>query len=389
MNQQILNEALAKFVKRWGEEPTAISYAPGRVEVLGNHTDYNEGFVLSAGINYGTFFLAGPAEGNTCTLRAGDVEEEITFDCTEPGRSEECGWSNYVRGVLAGLCEVGNIENGFNGLFFGDVPIGSGLSSSAALEISSGLALAKLYGLNVSPMDMAKIGQASEHNYAGVKCGLMDQISSLYAEEDKLVMSDFRSLDIETVDMGHDACFVVCNTGVKHALVDGEYNERREKCEEAAVFFKGVLDHPVAALRDVSWEEWQARQGEMEPVAAKRSAHPVGENDRVLRGREALHHNDLEAFGKLMFESHESSINYFENSCPELDFLVKTARSVPGALGARLSGGGFGGSVVVLTGPRDAETVSKALANAYAHEYGQPCENLLIRPSEGARLVGE
>jgi len=357
------------------------------VEVLGNHTDYNEGFVLSAAINFGTYFLASPSEDTTCRIVAGDLMAEVTFDVNAPEAVTENTWANYVIGVLAGLQSHGETKTGFNGMFLGNIPLGAGLSSSAALEMCTGLALGKLYGIDVEAMAMAKIGQKAEHEHAGVKCGLLDQVSSLFGQENSLVMTDFRSLEIETLPLGGDAAFLMCNTKAKHALVDGEYNERREHCEEAAAFFKGVLPHPVAALRDVSWAEWEVHSPAMDAMTAKRSAHPIGEDERVLDGRTMLDSGDLAGFGKLMFASHDSSVNYFENSCEELDTIVNAAKEIPGVLGARLSGGGFGGSVVALIHPRDAEAVSQAINAAFEKAHGHPCDISVITPSAGARIV--
>jgi galactokinase len=387
MNVQVLESAREKFSARFGRAPTAIAYAPGRIEVLGNHTDYNEGYVLSAAIDAGTFFLAAPADGPACRLVAGDIGEQVRFDVAAPAPSREAPWSNYVKGVLAELTRRQAAPRGFDGLFLGNVPLGAGLSSSAALEISTGLALCALYGWNVPPLELARIGQAAEHHFAGTKCGLLDQISSLFGEENRLVMSDFRSVEARSVPLGDDALFLMCNTSVKHSLVDGEYNERRRRCEEAARHFASVLPHPVAALRDVSQEEWARHAAGMDPVAARRAAHIVGENARVLAGRDLLADGRLEAFGQLMFESHESSRVNFENSCRELDVLVKAARGIAGVLGARLSGGGFGGSAVALVHPRDAEVAAHAIRTAYAKELGHPCDVRPIRPSAGARAI--
>lgn len=387
INEALYEKATGLFEDHYGKDHSVAAYAPGRVEVLGNHTDYNEGYVLSAAINFGTFFLVSPREDSTCRLVAGDIMEEVTFDVAAPEASTESSWSNYVKGVLAGLAAHGDVGHGFDALFLGNIPLGAGLSSSAALEITSGLAFMKLYGVEVDMIALAKIGQKAEHEYAGVKCGLLDQISSLFGKKDQLVMSDFRSLDVSNVPMGAYACFLMCNTHAKHALVDGEYNERREKCEAAAAFFKDVLDHPVAALRDVSWEEWEQRQPQMDPQTAKRAAHPIGENARVLKGRELLAQHQLAEFGKLMFDSHESSRVFFENSCEELDTIVAAARDIPEVLGARLSGGGFGGSAVVLVHPDDVEKVSAALSAAYAEAHGQPCDISVVEPSGGACVV--
>ncbi len=387
LNRPVFEEALSRFTSVFGARPTAAAYAPGRVEVLGNHTDYNEGFVLSAAIDAGIFFLAAPSGCDDCRVVAGDLMRQAPFTVANPAPHGDTVWANYVKGVFAGLRDRSGLTTGFNGLFLGNVPLGSGLSSSAALEMSTGLALGALYGLDVPKLELARIGQAAEHNYAGVKCGLLDQVSSLFGRRGSLVMTDFRSLDVSTVPLGEDACFIVCNTNAKHALVDGVYNERRAKCEAATAHFAKVLDHPVTALRDVTWAEWEAHQGGMDPLAARRSAHPIGEDERVVNGRALLRTGDLAAFGALMFDSHASSIHYFENSCAELDFVVDLCKRIPGVLGARLSGGGFGGSVVALVHPRDAETVGHALAGPYARRFGHPCGIRVITPSDGAATI--
>jgi galactokinase len=387
LNGDVDQEALKRYRQHFGSAPAVAAYAPGRVEILGNHTDYNEGYVLSAAIDCGTCFLAAPAQDSTCRLVAGDLMEEVVFDAGDAPRPSDKGWPNYVVGVLAGLRSHGETGRGFNGLFYGNVPLGAGLSSSAALEMAAGLALCALYGISLDRLDLARIGQAAEHDYAGVKCGLLDQIASLFGSPKMLVMTDFRTLAVQTVPLGPDVCFLMCNTNVKHALVDGEYNERRRRCEEATQFFASCLPHPVTALRDVTWGEWEQHSSQMDPVASNRAAHVIGENTRVLRARELLEAEQLEEFGTLMFESHESSRVRFENSCVELDFLVHSARNIPGVMGARLSGGGFGGSVVVLLHPRDVEVATHALSATYLKEFGRPCDVRTIRPSAGASLI--
>jgi len=377
-----------KFAETFGREPAVVSHAPGRIEVLGNHTDYNEGYVLSAAINCGTFFALAPRDDGLVRLVAGDIMDETDFPAAAPERSDEHSWSNYVKGSLAGLnALVGTPERGFDAMFLGNVPLGSGLSSSAALETSAILAMARARGAEISPLDVALVGQKAEHEFAGVKCGLLDQATSVFGERDHLVMSDFRTREFKPVEFPSDVCFLMCNTHAKHALVDGAYNERRECCERAARFFAAALDHPVSALRDVSWDEWLAHRAEMPELDARRSAHPIGENGRVLAGVEMLRSGDVEAFGNLMFESHDSSRNYFENSCPELDTVVDAAKAVPGVLGARLSGGGFGGSAVVLVRTRDAEAAAAAIRHAYAHKHGDRCDTRTVVCSDGARIV--
>jgi galactokinase len=272
-------------------------------------------------------------------------------------------------------------------MFLGNIPLGSGLSSSAALEVSTGLALSALYDIQVEGSSMARICQTAEHEYAGVKCGLLDQITSLFGREDQLVMTDFRTLEVSNVPLGRDCCLVLCDTAVKHSLVESEYNNRRETCREAADFFAAVLDHPVIALRDVGQAEFEEHRQEMKPVAAKRAAHVVSENERVIRAREFLEQGKIEEFGKLIFESHESSRTDFENSCPALDFLVDRAAGIPGVLGAKLCGGGFGGSVVILAHRRDADVIRQALASAYEKQYGHVCVTRAVTPAAGAHVV--
>ncbi len=387
MNNTLKNELLLKFKTQFGCEPTAVAYAPGRVEVIGNHTDYNEGLVLSAAINYGTFFAVAPSRSPLCRLVAGDIMHEVTFPADAPNPVSRDTWANYCLGVHAGLLAKAPFTEGFFGMFLGDIPQGSGLSSSAALEMATALALAARYGIFLDKLEAAKIGQRAEHSFAGVKCGLLDQISSLYGREDMLVKTDFRSLDVENVPLSPDATLLVCNSNARHALVDGAYNQRREDCEAAAAYFKGVLNHPVAALRDVSRAEWEQFKSGLPERVANRSAHPVGEDERVLSGAKLLDAGDLAGFGRLMFESHESSRLLFENSCEELDILVDICRLTEGVLGARLSGGGFGGSIVALVGRDHADAAGKAIAQAYAARTGKVCDVLAIRPSEGARLV--
>ena len=209
------------FRDRYGRPPEVAAYAPGRVEVLGNHTDYNEGWVLSAAIDLGTYFVCRRRDDGACRLLAGDVLEEAAFDAAAPAPSQTHAWSNYVKGVLAGLAADAPAPHGFDAAFLGNVPLGAGLSSSAALEMSAGLALAALYGRAVEPLRLARIGQAAEHRFAGVKCGLLDQLTSLHGRDGMLVETDFRTFAVTHAPLGPEACLLLCNTHARHALVDG------------------------------------------------------------------------------------------------------------------------------------------------------------------------
>jgi len=387
MNTALIETIKQTHTQRFGTPPTVAAYAPGRVEILGNHTDYNEGFVLSAAIDLGVGLALNPVQSTQCTVQALDVPEEICFDLPVTSPVKQPLWVNYVRGVVNKLGVLGRIEPGFQATFAGDIPVGAGLSSSAALEIAVALALSRLYKITVAPLELAKIGQAAENDFTGARCGLLDQISSLFGQDHALVFSDFRTLAVETVPLAADVCFLLADTRVKHSLVASAYNERREQCERAAVFFASVLDHPVKALRDVTLDEYNAFAVRLDPIATRRAAHVIGENARVLEADQFLRAGNVRAFGKLMYQSHHSSQVNFENSCPELDFIVAEAKRLPEVLGARLSGGGFGGSVVLMVHPRDASVVGQTIKSAYARKFGHTCETRMVRPAAGARVL--
>ncbi|MEG1552819.1 MAG: galactokinase [Kiritimatiellia bacterium] len=387
VNQEIYTQLIEKYKAHFGVAPTVVAYAPGRIEVLGNHTDYNEGYVFSAAINYGTFFAVAPNTEGHHRVVAGDLMHEVVFPLTDAKPVTKDTWANYVIGTVAGLSKIQPLPNGLNGMFLGNIPLGAGLSSSAALEMCTGKAVCRLYGIHVDTATLAKIGQAAEHHYAGCNCGLLDQLSSLCGADGKLVKTDFRTLTVETVDIGSDVCFLMCDPNAKHALVDGEYNARRKACEAAVIHFAQKLSHPVRALRDVTLAEWSAHKAELDPIVANRAAHPIGEDERVLEGATLLARGDVTAFGQLLFDSHESSRTKFENSCNEIDHVVAIAKSTKGVLGARISGGGFGGSAVVLVNSCDAAQAAKTIAQKYEEAYGKPCSVSRIQPSQGASIV--
>ncbi len=388
-NQEVYNELVEKFEKQYGCKPVAVAYAPGRIEVLGNHTDYNEGYVFSAAIDHGTFFAIAPNEGTDCQLTAGDLMKQVDFDISDVQPRKEDTWQNYVTGTFNWLFDgkPAEAKHGWKGMFLGNIPLGAGLSSSAALEMCTVLALCKIYGIEKTKEEMAKIGQKAEHTFAGCPCGLLDQISSLAGKEGQLVKTDFRTLKFENVDMGAGVAFMMVKSNAKHALVDGAYASRRQACEDAAKHFASVLRHEVTHLRDVSTAEWILYRGGLPETTSKRAIHPIGEDERVLKGAELLEKGDLAGFGALMFDSHESSRTWFENSCAELDTIVDAAKAIPEVYGARLSGGGFGGSCCLLVKPEAADKISAEITKAYKAVYGDEPVCALIKPSEGAHLV--
>lgn len=393
LNQDIYEKVVKTFEALYCAKPRIVSYAPGRIEVLGNHTDYNAGYVFSAAIDKGTFFAVSPTDDDVVEIFATDigVEGELWKGTLADVKKVESGptWANYPLGTFAWLFggKPTEAKHGFKAVFGGNIPLGAGLSSSAALEMATALALQKLYKTAFDKTELAKIGQKAEHTFAGCPCGLLDQASSMYGQAGALVKSDFRFNTFETVSLGPTVAFMMVKSNAKHALVDGAYASRRQACEDAAKYFAGVLRKPVTHLRDVSMAEWVLYRGGLSETTAKRAVHPIGEDERVLQGAALLEKGDLKAFGALMYDSHESSRNWFENSCEELDAIVDAAKAIPEVYGARLSGGGFGGSCCLLVEPAAADRIAAQITREYKAKFGDEPVCSLIQPSDGAHLV--
>ena len=389
LNQEIYDELIGKYEKMYGKKPDIVAYAPGRIEVLGNHTDYNEGYVFSAAIDKGTFFAVSLSDDDTCELTAGDFMETAKFTLSTVAPAKEMTWQNYVTGTFNWLFDgkPAAAGKGWKGMFLGNIPLGAGLSSSAALEMCTAIALQKLYGTNKDKTELAKIGQKAEHTFAGCPCGLLDQASSMYGQDGALVKSDFRTNEFESVKMGDGVAFMMVKSNAKHALVDGAYASRRQACEDAAKYFATVLRKPVTHLRDVTMAEWVLYRGGLPETTAKRAVHPIGEDERVVQGAALLEKGDLKGFGALMYDSHESSRNWFENSCEELDAIVDAAKALPEVYGARLSGGGFGGSCCLLVDPAAADKIAAHITKEYKAKFGDEPVCSVIRASAGAHLV--
>jgi galactokinase len=325
-------------------ELAVTGVSSGRAEWLGNHTDYNDGLVLGIGLGVGATVTARPWAGRQLVLRAEDLAEEVTCDLDDLRPAGPGAWANYPLGVAAGFLARGARAGGLHLSIRSTVPMGAGLSSSAALECATARALQQAWGTDFDEMELARIGQEAEHKFAGVRCGLLDQVTSLFAVRDHAVFFDCRSLEVERIPVPPEARFVIVQSGVKHALSGGAYNERRAECEEAARVL-GVGKLREATPRMINEAE---TEGRLQGAPLRRARHVVGENNRVAAAVASLAAGDLAAVGRLMDESHESSRTLFENSCEELDFLVSAARTIPGCLGARLTGGGFGGAVLAL-----------------------------------------
>jgi len=385
-DKTIVDQATAVHAQIHGCRPAVVAYAPGRIEVLGNHTDYNEGTTFSCAINMGHCFCISPSEKSGVRVTAGDLGATAEFDPGTPERlGKEFQWANYVKGVMFFLREQGVEVDAIDCTFMGSIPMGAGLSSSAALEMASAYAVLEYTGKTLDRLQIARAGQRAEHDFAGCSCGLLDQFSSIYGVHHGLIHSDFRTLKTYPVKLPDDAVFLMINPHIKHALADSPYNARRESCERAALEFDRLLDHPVKALRDVSWEEFETLRDKIDPEAAQRAEHIVAEITRVEKGVGLLADGRLEDFGQLLFDSHETSRTAFENSCEELDMIVEAAREA-GALGARLSGGGWGGSAVALARAETAEPICKKVIEACRLQGLEPTAEIIV-PSAGATIV--
>lgn len=384
MTQDLRATIVAKFAAERGSAPKVLARAPGRLEVLGNHTDYNEGFVLSTATGFATWFALTPVKGRRCRLSNYDFGNGVEFDLDDLDNPKAGDWSNYVKGVIVELRERGHEVGAFDGAIMSTVPLSAGMSSSAALEISTCYALSKAFGVELPREDWARIGQRVENAYVGVNSGLLDQFSSIFGEHDRLILCDFRSVKVlKTVPLPEGYVFVVANTMVKHNLVDSAYNARRVSCEAAAAAI-AKRHVEVKALRDVSMPMLEECAAALDFTDYRRAKHVVGEDERVMAAVDALGRGDVAAFGALLFESHQSSVDNFENSCQELDYLVAMAKTLPGCLGARLSGGGFGGISIHLVEADKAEAYAERLRAAFKVQTGIDCNPLVCPSGDGA-----
>ena len=350
------------------------TYAPGRAELLGNHTDYNEGFVLAIAVDRGTTLTGQVREDRVLSLRSRELKQSMEIGLDQLAAEKVDGWARYTLGVVDVFRRQGLPVGGFSAEITSTLPMGAGLSSSASLENAAVLFLLKAFGGSLPPLEIAKFSQMAEHDFVGVRCGLLDQISSLMSHANHATFIDCRSFEVRHLPLSDKVSFVLAQSGVKHALVGGEYNERRSDCEAAARALG------VKALRDATTNMLLERQCELPNRIFKRARHITGENERVLAGSKALESGDLKKFGELMYESHESSRIYFENSCPELDRLVDAAKKTPGIYGARLSGGGFGGATINLVEKGREEEVVRALNAAV------PGTTCLVTPAAAGAL---
>lgn len=384
-------QVVKKFAELFGGEGDIRTYfAPGRVNLIGEHTDYNGGHVFPCALTMGTYAAARKREDSVLRFYSMNFEDvgvvETSLD--DLVCKDEAGWTNYPKGVVWAFGEKGyHVPSGMDIVISGDIPNGSGLSSSASLEVLMGVILRDLFGFEVSQVEIAQIGQYSENNFNGMNCGIMDQFASAMGKKDCAIFLNTADLSYEyaSVKLEH-ARIVIANSNVKHSLVGSEYNVRRQQCESALKQLQSVVS--IETLGDLDIEGFEAAKGAVaDPVEQRRAKHAVYENQRTLDAVKALKENDIAAFGKLMNASHVSLRDDYEVSCPEMDILAEEAWKVPGVLGSRMTGGGFGGCTVSIVENDQVDTFIETVGSAYEKRTGIKADFYVVDIGQGAGVL--
>jgi galactokinase len=370
-------KVLALFKTNFGHEPALIVAAPGRVNLIGEHTDYNQGFVLPVAIDRHIIMAVAPRQDRRVFLHASNFAAEVEFSLDAISRDEEQPWSNYQRGVALQLQQAGYVLQGMEAVIWGDVPIGSGLSSSAAAEVATAYAFELLNDLEIDGVELALLCQRAEKEFVGVECGIMDQLIAVSGRRDHALLIDCQDLNTEQVPLPAGVSIVVADTMKRRDLVLSEYNVRRQECQQGAELLG------VKSLRQVSVEEFAAREQDLPSPVRQRCRHVIYENQRVLDGVQALKQGDLEKFGRLMKESHRSLRDDYEVSSRELDMLVEAAWEMEGVYGSRLTGAGFGGCTVSLVREEAVENFKAHVSEQYQSATGIVPQIYVCRAEDG------
>ena len=357
--------------------------APGRVNLIGEHTDYNDGFVMPAAINFDCWVAVSPRPDTKLIVRSDDFDQTCQVDLSENTLRPSKTWSDYVVGVAVHLRKAGYQLTGANALIHGEVPIGAGLSSSAAIEVASAYAFLDIADCRIDRVQLAKLCQRAENEFVGARCGIMDQFVSLHGRVGHALLLDCRSLEYELVPLPDSVKLVICNTMVKHELASGEYNRRRAEGEEAVRRLSAVIPG-IRALRDVNLAQLEQHRTLLPETIWLRAYHVVSENARVLRAVAALRAGNIKEFGRAMAESHESLRDFYQVSCSELDIMVQIANQQRGTYGARMTGGGFGGCTVNLVDFQRAEEFQQQVAHAYEQATGISPQIYICSAADGA-----
>lgn len=382
---ELCEEVTAQFTARFADEPRWIVAAPGRVNLIGEHTDYNGGFVLPAAIDRYVVIAAGPSEGETACLVGADVGEEASIQISGVIEPRPVTWASYIQGVIAGFVARGYQVPSFHAVLRSTVPLGGGLSSSAAIEVATATLLEAMLDCELDPIEKALLCQEAEHKFAGVPCGIMDQFSSVLCEQDALMLLDCRSQACRLVPLADlDVTILIANSNVKHELTVGEYARRRAECEAAAQTLA------VETLRDITREQLEACREQLGEVNHRRARHVVGEIARTLEAAAALAAAQWQEVGRLMYASHASLRDDYEVSCDELNLLVELAHEIGeagGVIGSRMTGGGFGGCTVSLVETAAAESIAEIIRQRYFQQTGIQPTLFTTRPARGAHRI--
>lgn len=388
---EMKEKLLAKFAELFGDaEGAKVYFAPGRVNLIGEHTDYNGGHVFPCALTIGTYGAARKRNDNKLHFYSMNFERvgvlEAAVDALE--KEKDSDWTNYPKGVMWTFAKRGHeMPCGMDLVIYGNIPNGSGLSSSASLEVLTGFILRDLYGFDVTNIDLALIGQYAENNYNGMNCGIMDQFASAMGKKDNAIFLDTATLSYEYAPIALEgAKVVVTNSKVKHSLVNSAYNQRRSECETALAELQGVTD--IKGLGDLDEESFEKYKAAIkDEVRVRRAKHAVYENQRTVRAVEALKKNDIKLFGELMNASHVSLRDDYEVSCEEIDILVEEAWKIPGVIGSRITGGGFGGCTVSIVKDEAIDTFKEQVEKAYEEKTGKTAEFYIVEIGNGPCIL--
>ena len=383
----MVNKILKQFTEIYPESSSpVIVRSPGRINIIGEHTDYNEGFVLPAAIDKAIYVAISKRNDNEIHLYAGDYNESHILN-TETVVPSDKHWPNYILGVVNQLQEKGYKIGGFNLLIDGDVPLGAGLSSSAAVECATAFALNELFGLGLSKLRMVQLAQKAEHTFAGVMCGIMDQFASMFGKKDHVIQLDCRTLQYEYFPLAlKQYKILLLNTNVKHSLSASAYNERRQQCEQGVAWVK-ERNRTVLSLRDVTIQMLNDYILPKDELIYKRCKYVVEEIQRLLEGCADLQQGDITALGKKMFRTHEGLSKEYEVSCEELDFLVEAVKNSPSVIGARMMGGGFGGCTINIVEEKDIEDLVSKLKPVYKEKFNMELDYYVAGIENGTSLI--
>lgn len=381
MNKKLLKEVQLSFTKYFATDPLMV-FSPGRINLIGEHTDYNEGFVFPAAINMGIALAIQKSDTESSQVYALDKKEIYEFSLNNIQPLKDGSWRNYVLGVISEIQKLGIVLENFNISFAGDIPGGAGMSSSAALENSVVFGLNELFNLKISKEQMILISQKAEHNYAGVRCGIMDQYASMFGKNKSALLLDCRTIKSKSfkIDFKNYRLLLI-NTNVKHDLSESAYNDRREACERVSKLLK------IKALRDACKQDLETIKEQISKEDYSKATYVIEENKRVEEFTKAINIDSLKTLGALLYQSHDGLSNKFKVSCKELDFLVEQTKSNKNILGARMMGGGFGGCTINLIKKTEVANFKKEIGTNFKNEFNRDCSIYQVKLSKGTRVV--